>query len=258
MLVPRQLDQIRKVLGRFGVTDPGDITDLFRRVPNPITADVEGVLKALELKLPANISFRFVAESLLAGVFELAPSVLKWRDAFGAPPNLAAIKPGATQASKYHKAIFASLNGIFDGSLSNGRIEQEINTGIHRVDIMYDNFSKIGFFNELKGRISLKADFVPAECKNYSDDVGSPEYDQLGGRLNNNDRQVGLLVVRKIVDAKKSFEHVKAKWAKEELIVVLDDDDIVKMHRARFDGASDQIDKLLWLKVRSLQLSSQK
>jgi len=258
MLVPRQLDQIRKVLGRFGVTDPGNISDLFQRVPNPSTADIEGVLKALELKLPGNITSRFVSESLLAGVFELAPSVLKWRDTFGAPPDLLAIKPGAKQASKYHKAIFASLNGIFDGSLSNGRIEQEINTGIHRVDIMYDNFSDVGFFKGLKSRLSLKADFVPTECKNYSDDVGSPEYDQLGGRLNTKDRQVGLLVVRKIVDAKKSFEHVKAKWAKEELIIVLDDNDIVKMHRARFDGTADQIDKLLWFKVRSLQLNSQK
>jgi hypothetical protein len=65
-------------------------------------------------------------------------------------------------------------------------------------------------------------------------------------------------VVRKIVDAKKSFEHVKAKWAKGELVIVLDDDDILKMYQARFDGAPDQVDNLLWSKVRSLQLNSQK
>jgi hypothetical protein len=254
----RQIDQIRKVLARFGVADPGEIVDLFRRIAVPSAADVEKTLKSIGLKLPANVTCRFVADSLLAGVFEFDPSILRWRDAFGAVPDLAAIKPGAKQASTYHKTIFASLNGIFDGSLANGRIEQEIHSGIHRVDIMHDNFSTHGFFSEVRSRLSLKSDYVPTECKNYSDDVGSPEYDQLGGRLNPNDRQVGLLVVRKIVDQRKSFGHVKAKWIKRELVIVLDDNDILKMHDARFRGDPQQVDALLWLKVRNLQLDSLK
>jgi hypothetical protein len=146
------------VLARFGVSDPGEIVDLFQRVANPSAADVEKTLKSLQLKLPPNISPRFVAESLLGGVLGVDPSVLKWRDTFGAAPKLAAIKTGAAQASTYHKMIFASLNGVFDASLSNGRIEQEINTGIHRVDIMYDNFASQGFFSDVRSRLSLKAD----------------------------------------------------------------------------------------------------
>jgi hypothetical protein len=123
---------------------------------------------------------------------------------------------------------------------------------------MYDNGATGGFFSDLKKRLSLNSEYVPVECKNYSDDVGSPEYDQLGGRLNKNDRQVGLLVVRNITDKNKAFEHIKAKWAKGELVVLIDDDDIVAMHQARYDGQPYLIDKLLWNKVRNLKLNSVK
>ena len=252
----RTIDQIRKVLAFFGVSDPGDIADLFKRKSRTTINDLEKVLKGLDLKLPSNVATKFVARSLLNAAFADDPLTLRWRDSFGKAPNLVTIKTGAKQASKYHRTIFGTLNGIFDGSLVNGRIEQEINTGIHRVDIMYENSANVGFFRGVKSRLSLKSDHVPVECKNYSDDVGSPEYDQLGGRLNDKDRQVGVLVVRNIVDKRKAFEHLKAKWAKRELIILLDDDEILAMHKARYDGETNLINERLWSKVHSLQLNS--
>lgn len=149
-------------------------------------------------------------------------------------------------------------NGIFDGSLSNGRIEQEINSGIHRVDIMFDNFAKKGFFADEGKRLELPSNYVPTECKNYTDDLGSPEYDQLSGRLNDDIGRIGLLVFRKIKDPKKALEHRKAKWAKRELIIMLDDADILRMYKARFDCRVDDVDALLWDKVRQLRLNSPK
>jgi hypothetical protein len=196
--------------------------------------------------------------ALLAAINDASPSTLKWRETFGKPPDLAAIQTGAKQASRYHRAIFQTLQGVFYGTLSNGQIEQEINRGIHRIDIMFDNFAKTGFFADVGKRLRLASNHVPAECKNYTDDLGSPEYDQLSGRLNRNLGQIGLLIYRKIIDPIKALEHVKAKWAKDELIIMLDDADILKLHKARHDGRPSEVDSLLWQKVRYLRLNSAK
>ena len=95
-------------------------------------------------------------------------------------------------------------------------------------------------------------------CKNYTDDLGSAEYDQLSGRLNNQIGRVGLLVFRKIDDPKKALEHRKAKWEKRELIIMLDDSEILRMHKARHAGKPNDVDALLWQKVRQLKLNSVK
>ncbi len=141
--------------------------------------------------------------------------------------------------------------------LSNGQIEQEINQGIHRVDIMFDNFADVAFFADVSTRLKLKSPHVPIECKNYSYDLDSPEYDQLSGRLNP-DIQMGLLVVRKIDNPTKALNHVQAKWKKRELLITLDDNDILSLHKARFTGRPSEVDALLWGKVRQVSLNSAK
>jgi hypothetical protein len=243
---------------QFGVSDPGEIADALREPPFPSLGALEKLVKSLDLRLPPNVSPRFIASALLSRVTAESPDTLKWREAFGAGPNLCAIKAGAKQAGRFHRTIFGTLTGIFDGTLSNGRIEQEINRGIHRVDIMFDNFADHGFFAELRSRRNLVCNYIPTECKNYTDDLGSPEYDQLSGRLNKQVGQVGILVFRKIIDWVKAFEHVKAKWAKDELIIMLDDSDILEMHKARFQGRLGDVDALLWKKVRQLILNTAK
>jgi hypothetical protein len=256
--VRRRIDRVAKAMRQFGLTDPGDISDALSEPPFPSLAALEKQVKALDLRLPGNLSPRFVAESLLAVVNDVSPDTLKWREKFGKPPNLASIRPGPAQAGLYHRTIFAALQGIFDGALSNGKIEQEINTGIHRVDIMFDNFAENGFFADVRVRLKLASDHVPTECKNYTDDLKSPEYDQLSGRLNGRIGQIGVLVIRKITDADKALEHIRAKWAKGELFIMFDDADILSMHQARFDGRAGDVDALLWGKVRQLKLNSAK
>ena len=123
---------------------------------------------------------------------------------------------------------------------------------------MFDNFATKGFFAGVRTRLKLESNYVPIECKNYTDDLGSPEYDQLSGRLNDEVGRVGLLVFRSIDNSEKALEHVRAKWAKRELIILLDDADIVRMHNARYDGKPDDVDALLWGKVRHLRLNSAK
>ncbi len=243
---------------QFGLSDPGDIADELREPPFPSLAAMERKVRSLDLRLAPNVSPRLVAEALLAAVSDELPDTLRWREIFGGPPNLAAIKPGAAQAGRYHRTIFGALKGIFDGTLSNPRIEQEINRGIHRVDIMFDNFAENGFFANVGSRVRLPSNYVPTECKNYTCDLSSPEYDQLSGRLNDDVGRVGLLVFRKIDNPIKALEHQQAKWKKRELIIMLDDTDIMRMHKARYEGQPNDVDALLWDKVRQLSLNSTK
>jgi hypothetical protein len=254
----RRIDRVAKVMRQFGLSDPGDIADALSEPPFPSLGALEKQVKALDLRLPGNTSSRFVAEALLAAVNDVSPATLKWRERFGKAPDLASIKPGAKQAGRYHRTIFAALQGIFDRALSNGTIEQEINKGIHRVDIMFDNFADNGFFADVRDRLQLISNHVPTECKNYTDDLNSPEYDQLSGRLNKQIGQVGMLVFRNLTDNKKALEHMKAKWAKDELIIMLDDAEILAMHKARYEGRPGDVDALLWKKVRQLRLNSAK
>src|SRR5205807_1683080 len=107
------------------------IADALSEPPFPSLAALEKSVKALDLRLPPNVSSRFVAEALLAALNDVSAATLKWREKFGKAPDLASIKPGPNQAGRYHRTIFATLKGIFDGTLSNGKIEQEINKGIH-------------------------------------------------------------------------------------------------------------------------------
>jgi hypothetical protein len=241
---------------QFGLADPGEIADALSEPPLPSLVALERKIKFLGLRLPPNVSSRFLAKALLAAVNDDLPATLKWQERFGTTPNFGALKPGVAHAARYHRTIFQALEGIFDGYLSNGKIEQQINTGIHRVDIMFDNDSKRGFFKEVRKRIGLESYYVPVECKNYGDDIGSPEYDQLSGRLNKQVGQIGLLVFRKVKDQTRALEHVKAKWSKDELIIILDDTDILRMHKARYDGQPHEVDEVLWNKVRSLKLNS--
>jgi hypothetical protein len=243
---------------RFGLTDPGEIADALSEPPFPSLSVLERKVRSLDLRLPRNVSARLLSEALLATINDDSPSTLKWRETFGDAPKLAAIKPGATQAGLYHRAIFGALQGIFDGFLSNGRIEQEINTGIHRVDIMFDNFADKGFFAEVRNRLQLASNYVPTECKNYTADLSSPEYDQLSGRLNDDVGLVGLLVFRKIKDRTKALAHQQAKWKKREMIIMLDDADILRMHKARYDGRPGDINVILFDKVREIRLNSTK
>ncbi|MCA1576251.1 MAG: hypothetical protein LC794_02660 [Acidobacteria bacterium] len=256
--IRRRLDCIAKTMRQFGLTDPGEIGDALSEPPFPSLASLERTIKSLDLRLPRNVSARLLSEALLTAVNDESPATLKWRENFGDPPKLVAIKSGATQAALYHRTIFKALQGIFDGFLSNGRIEQEINTGIHRVDIMFDNFAEKGFFAEIRNRFQLPCTYVPTECKNYTSDLRSPEYDQLAGRLSDDVGRVGLLVFRTIKDRSKALMHQQTKWKKREMIIMLDDTDIMRMYKARYDGRPNDINGILFEKVREILLNSTK
>jgi hypothetical protein len=138
-------------------------------------------------------------------------------DAYGAiaiqlqltdPPDLAhllravlRVVPGRRGATAYHRAVAAFLTTVFQLSLADPRIEESINEGRKRIDVLFRNVARDGFFR----RIATHALFggtpnIICECKNYTDDVKNPEIDQLTGRFAPTRGRVGILLCRRIRD----------------------------------------------------------
>lgn len=108
------------------------------------------------------------------------------------------IPVGNADATNYHKISYNSLIYIFGNRLSNPDREKEINEGRKRIDIVFDNSDKEGFFNKLNSLYHIHCPKIIMECKNYGREIGNPEIDQLQGRLNNRRGMFGILLCRSV------------------------------------------------------------
>jgi len=137
------------------------------------------------------------------------------------------IPAGDSSASDFHNHIIGVLTAIFYPSLINPRKEREIHDGRKRIDIVFQNAAKDGFFFELPNTKSVPSAYIPTECKNYSSDPTNPELDQLAGRFSTNRGKFGLLICRKF-DSKDLFIQRCKDTAQDDrgFIVPLDDSDL--------------------------------
>ncbi|MEY9096514.1 DNA cytosine methyltransferase [Paenibacillus sp. RC84] len=123
--------------------------------------------------------------------------------------QLESLSTGNEDAYSYHNLVFECLNYIFKGSFIRGKIEKKINNGRKKVDIIFDNYDETGFFAHIGKRYNIYCPKIFIECKNYSDDPGNPELDQLLGRLGRNTGWLGMLVCREIKDESKLLARCK-------------------------------------------------
>jgi len=117
--------------------------------------------------------------------------------------SLRAIPPGSDHAFDFHKLMVGALEFIFFPHLIYPKKEQEIHQGRKRIDIVYTNAARDGFFHRLHTTHQIASSFVSVECKNYSTDIGNPELDQLAGRFSMNRGRLGILVSRAFDDRDK-------------------------------------------------------
>jgi len=76
------------------------------------------------------------------------------------------------------------------------------------------------------------------ECKNYSDDLGNPAFDQIVGRLSDKRGRFGVIVCRSIKDRKKVIQRCKSILNnKHNYVIVLEDRNI--KHLVFLKGAKD-------------------
>lgn len=138
------------------------------------------------------------------------------------------IAPGKTTATEYENAIEALLSALFYPALCYPQVQHKIHDGRKRIDITYTNMASGGFFSWLGKHYSAPHIFV--ECKNYGDDLGNPELDQISSRFSPSRGQVGILVCRKFAD-KDLFLQRCQDTAKDQrgFVIALDDSDLEQL-----------------------------
>ena len=85
-------------------------------------------------------------------------------------------------------------------NITNPTIEKELHQGRKRIDIVFDNSARRGFFHRSHDIKKIQSAYIFVECKNYSKDINNPEIDQLSGRFSTNRGKFGLLLNRSIQD----------------------------------------------------------
>jgi hypothetical protein len=152
------------------------------------------------------------------------------------------VAPGAHGATSYHRAVTDLLTALFYPSLIDPRVEAEIDQGRKRIDIRY-TVSGVGAGPiAWLQRNAPPMPFLFVECKNYSDDLGNKELDQLTGRFNiGQGGHVGFLINRSFQDKTRFIDRCRDAALKNRgYVVVLDDDDLTDLTHARAaeDGAA--------------------
>lgn len=169
--------------------------------------------------------------------------------------RLEAIPAGSEAATQYHRFMKGALEFLFYPGLSHPRIETEINEGRKRIDIVFLNSDRSGFFNRFPNVTRRPAPEIIVECKNYSRDLGNPEVDQIAGRFADHRGWLGLLICRR----NEAPEQLLARCrdtARERrgYILPLDDAAIIGMLRLIETGHRDQVTGHLDLLLRELAL----
>jgi hypothetical protein len=145
------------------------------------------------------------------------------------------LKTGAKTATKYHRAVEGLVSALFYPTLIEPHIEAEIDEGRKRVDLRYTvPGGGHGFIGWLFNNYP-PLPFLYVECKNYENDLGNPELDQLVGRFNlRSGGRVGLLVNRGFTDKDKFIRRCRDAALKQRgFVIPLDDDDLTALALAR-------------------------
>lgn len=139
--------------------------------------------------------------------------------------NVLMCTPGREDAHKYHAAVMSLINAIFHGSLSMPKKEATNNRGSQRIDIRYACTAIDGFFFWLKSAYTCP--YIYVECKNYNEDIGNPEVDQMLGRFHPSKGKVGLIFCRTIEDRNRVINKT-ANYANSDrgYIVCITDEDL--------------------------------
>jgi hypothetical protein len=166
---------------------------------------------------------------------------------------LSEINVGNNDATNFHKLSFDNLINIFGARLSNPKGEQQINDNRKRIDIVFNNADKVGFFHDLNSLHHIKCPKIIVECKNYGKEIGNPEIDQLQGRFSNQRGRFGILLCRSIHDKQTMIQRCKDVMnSGHGYILVLDDKDISKLLKYREAGNDKDIDDFMSGKLDEL------
>lgn len=160
--------------------------------------------------------------------------------------RLDSIPVGSLRATDFHNHIKGVLTAIFYPHLINPQKEQEIHEGRKRIDLVYENAAREGFFMSLPNIKKVPSAYVFAECKNYSSDPANPELDQLSGRFSTNRGRFGFLVCRTVEDKELFFQRCRDTAQDDRgFIIPLDDDDLKLLLQFKSENKIREINNFL-------------
>lgn len=166
---------------------------------------------------------------------------------------LKGIDVGKAEAYRFHNFIFVNLIYILGKRLAHPIKEREINDGRKRIDIVFDNDDKDGFFYKLNTLYHIKCPKIFVECKNYGSEIGNPELDQLLGRFSDKRGKFGIIICRSIQDKELLKQRCKDLVnGSGNYIIALDDLDIETLLHFKEERNDEAIDNLLKDKVDEL------
>lgn len=160
--------------------------------------------------------------------------------------KLNSIGVGTENASKYHDLIIGILEFLFYPNLASPRKETPIHERRKRIDITFENSAEEGFFYKLPTIYKIPSSLIMIECKNYKEDIGNPEVDQLSGRFSTNRGKFGMLLFRKIDDEKLLMNRCKDICSdKSEIIIPLMDRDLNNALDSIINNSGNNIEKII-------------
>lgn len=165
--------------------------------------------------------------------------------------SLISIRPGSDDANEYEKAIESFFTAIFYPSLTNPIVHSKIHDGRKIIDITYTNVAREGFFFWIGLHYSCANIFI--ECKNYSNELGNPELDQISGRFSPSRGQIGIITCRHF-ENKDLFLRRCQDTAHDQrgFIIALDDDDLRVLMEEKVRNPNSQDFTLLYQRFLEL------
>ncbi|MFD4520795.1 MULTISPECIES: hypothetical protein [Paenibacillus] len=164
------------------------------------------------------------------------------------------IEAGKLQAYEYQNVLQDAFEVIFSDQLFRKRSEVKVNEGRKRIDVVFSNESKHGFFYRLKNDYNIFCPNIVIECKNYNDDLANSEVDQLIGRLNKHIGNFGILAARKITDDKLLIQRLKDALRDDKYIIYIVDQDIIKLLELKKSGLDREINDYMNSKFEEIIL----
>ena len=149
---------------------------------------------------------------------------------------------GAKHAAEYVNLVKSILEYVLvPKHLKKIKTEKPIYGGRKRIDL-FGRVGDTGFFSKLRSNHDIPAPYIHLECKNYSEDVGNPEFDQLKGRFSDKKGQFGILICRTVANEKAIIQRSQDATEANHYILVLTDVDLVRLIELREKDVDDDID----------------
>jgi hypothetical protein len=167
--------------------------------------------------------------------------------------ELRKVASGLSHADSYHSLMVGILEFLFYPKLTHPRKEVKLHGGRKRIDIVFTNWSQSGFWNSLKSDRATRARYVVVECKNYTEDIGNPEFDQLTGRFGHMRGFFGIICCRRANDEGVIIRRSNdAANDGRGIVLVLTDNDLAAMLKCVEDNRRSVIPVILEAKRREV------